>query len=212
MRQGERKRKPTEKMAEFEAKRQQTEVNKLPSRRNPTSVPIGTITQQNSAKKLFHEYLTAANHTMDDLREISMRTKEAETTGCMMPMQTTYSILEGFVRFLYNYDATKSRNKENKYPFKTADSYLSQAKQLLIETFCPLTESKCSRIRSQMKKLFTERDVRLKINSQQAPPATVRDIKILSSLLYDRGDVASLQFQAVFVTGLSVALAHTVLL
>ena len=199
MRQGERKRKPTEKMIELSTKRKEVESIKGPSRRNPTSVPMGTITQQNSSKKLFNEYLLAANHTWADLEEISMRTKAAENTGAKMPIQTIYSILEGFVRFLYNYDATKSRNKENKYPFKTADSYFSQAKQLLIDTFGELTENKCTKIRSQMKKLFTERDVRLSITAHQAPPATVHDIKILSSLLYTRGDIQSIQFQAVLV-------------
>jgi hypothetical protein len=164
MRESERKRKPTEKMIELSAKKQQVESKKGPSRRNATSLPIGTITQQNSSKKLFNEYLLAANLKWTDIEQISVNTRTAETTGSLLPKQTTYSILEGFVRFLYNYDATKTRNKEKKYPFKTADSYFSQAKQLLIDNYGVLAESKCSKIRKQMKKLFTERDVRLTLS------------------------------------------------
>jgi hypothetical protein len=45
MRESERKRKPTEKMIELSAKKQQVESKKGLSRRNATSLPIGTITQ-----------------------------------------------------------------------------------------------------------------------------------------------------------------------
>jgi hypothetical protein len=66
--------------------------------------------------------IVVANLKWTDIEQISVNTRTAETTGSLLPKQTTYSILEGFVRFLYNYDATKTRNKEKKYPFKTADS------------------------------------------------------------------------------------------
>jgi hypothetical protein len=172
---------------------------KRPVRRHVISVPTGSATQQNSSNKLFDEYLDASNLSWSQVEEISISTKKATDNGSLLPQLNTYVLLDGFVRFLYNYEATKSRNKENKYPFSTADNYFSQAKQVLIENYGPLDESRCKQIRYRMKSLFKERDTILSISAHQAPPATEKDLIILSKMLHKKGTVESLQFYSMLV-------------
>ena len=201
---GERKRKPTEKMALIETEKTKDGVDeanvseKRPRRHNGIAIPRGSKTQQNSSDKLFDEYLESSNMTWTDVKIILKKTQNAEQQGDEIPRQSSYTILEGFVRFLYNYEAKKTRNKENVYTFKTADSYFSQAKMVIAESW-NLNESRCKKIRSKLKKVFLERDTMLSISTQQAPAATVNDLKILAKILHTKGDIESVQFQAMLV-------------
>jgi hypothetical protein len=50
-----------------------------------------------------------------------------------------------------------------------------------------------------MIKSFREWDIRLSITAKQAAPVTVNDLKILAKMLYEKGDIESLQFHAMLV-------------
>ena len=121
----ERKRKPSEKVIEMDKSKQRKDDSKRkdegaqrPCRISSVYLPQGSINQQKSSMKLFDEYLLASNFTWLDIQRISKGTQEATKNATKIPNQSTYSVLQGFVRFLYNYDAPKTRNKEISTPFQ----------------------------------------------------------------------------------------------
>jgi hypothetical protein len=118
-----------------------------------------------------------------------------------LPLQTPYTILEGFINFLFNYNAKKSRNSENGFTQNTAESYFSQAKQVFVDNYGELDgwEKKCQKIRRGLVSKFSERATKLGIASNQAPPATINDLIFLTRMLYAKGDAESIQFRALLV-------------
>ena len=100
-------------MAEIVCQTTEAEQKDRPRRRNAMSIPLGSATQQNSSEKLFDEYLLASNITWENIEDISIKTKTAEQKGSHFPSQTTYTVLEGFVRFLYSYEASAEIKRIN---------------------------------------------------------------------------------------------------
>lgn len=158
------------------------------------SIPQGTHTQQRAAMKLFGEFLSASNLTWERVSELARSTALALQSGVELPVDSLYSLLETWVMFLFNYESGRSRNKHGFLSLGTADNYLSQVKQYLLERYGTLDERRCRSTRNQLKKIFSERAQQLHIVQTQAPPATVNDMKILVSMLFKKGDVDSLQF------------------
>ena len=143
--------------------------------------------------------MSESNISWDDIRALSAATTTATREGKQLPRCSLYSVLESWCKFLYNYRSARAKNSENVLSLGTADNYLSQMKQLLCENFGGLDEGRCRKIRGDMKKIFTERSLKMQILQKQAPAIIPSDYNILGDLLFRRGDEESLELYAMFV-------------
>ncbi|EQC34498.1 hypothetical protein SDRG_07826 [Saprolegnia diclina VS20] len=158
-------------------------------------VPPGTRGQRRSAEAIFDAFMTEANYTWDTVREDWKKTRAAEVESSALPRRNIYTILHNFVVFLYNRTSKRSKNSEGVLSLGTADNYLSQIKNRMIQDFSATSlrnSARCTKIRSFLRHKFTDRAGQKQLFQQQAPAMTVQDVNILGSMLHKRGDKKSI--------------------
>ncbi|KDO24961.1 hypothetical protein SPRG_09605 [Saprolegnia parasitica CBS 223.65] len=147
----------------------------------PGRVQITPHAADASALALFSQFQDASNLSWPRIGEIWRATKLAQGTGSELPELCIYKVLEHWVLFLFNRSSPRSKNSENVLSQGTADNYLSQIEKNIKHRFAAtdLSAERCTSIRNQLTRCFTERATQLKIVSHQAPAMTVNDMTIL---------------------------------